>query len=152
MLMNEDQLRVAKMVIVAWIKDWSCMTLYQALSGKSKLEEQELKRLCDKYKFLPSDWFWYFKTPKGIRKYIADLDRKLNNALWDTEDNLKKLKFASYLAKLDGMGIKSSSKYSKEDMNQHKADRRKYIADTLGIGKHTEHWRRMAGTDWNTVK
>jgi len=149
---DEEQLRVAKMVIVAWIKDWSCYTLYQAVSGKRKIEHEDLKALCEKYKFLPSDWFWYHRRPKGVKKFIADLDRRLNNALWDTEDNMKKLGFASYLVKLDALGIQSSSKYDKEDKAKHAIDRKKFRADVLATGKHKEHAQKMNGTHWTTVK
>lgn len=149
---DEDQLKVAKLVIAGWIKDWSCYTLYQAVTGKRKLVEEELKELCSKYKFFPSDWFWFHQNPKGVRKYVADLDKKLSNALWDTEDNLKKLGFATYLVKLDSMGVKSTTKFDKEDAAKHASDRRKYRADAMTMGKHKEHNQKMNGTHWTTVK
>lgn len=153
---NEDQLRVAKLVIAGWIKNWNCVTLYQAITGKPRIEMDEVKELCNKYKFLPSDWFWYFGKGglsfKAVRKYIADLDKKLSDALWDTEDNMKKLGFASYLAKLNGTGVKTSSKFSKEDNKEHAKDRRKFRGTFGTYEAYKEHWRKMNNSDWNTVK
>jgi hypothetical protein len=147
---KEDQLRVAKMLVAAWVKDWTCMVLYQALTGKRKIEKEVVDTLCEKYKFLPADWFWY-QGAKGVRKYVADLNKRLSDALWDTEDNAKKLSFASYIITLDGIGIKSTSKYSREDMNLHKSDRKKFRG-TFTRGAAKEYSQKMNGTHWGTVK
>ena len=146
--MDEKQLKLAKMVIYAWIKDWSCLKTYMALAEKPGYDQSELDAFCKEYPFFPHHWLWY-KTAKGrfkhqpIRRYIADLNKKLSDALWDTEDNIKKLEFASYLAKQNGFGIKSLSKYDKEDKKEHDKDRRKFIADAMGKGKMKEHSQKM---------
>ena len=152
MKQDDDQLKIAKLVIYAWIKDWSCFTLYQSITGQSKIDEEILKNLCNKYKFLPFDWFWYHGRPKGIKKYIADLDRKLNNALWDTEDNIKKLEFAFYLSKLNGSKIKSSSKYDKKDIAEHNKASRGFKSFVLGQVEHKEHNQKMNNSHWRTAK
>lgn len=157
--MNEyelDQVRVAKLVIVGWIKDWTCATLYQAITSKQNIDMDEVNNFCEKYKFLPSDWFWYFSgkglAKRSVRKYMFDLNKKLNNALWDTEDNLKRLEYAKYLVKLTSNNIKASSKYTKEDMNKHKTDRRKFIADELTRGAYKEYLQKVNNTHWSMIK
>jgi hypothetical protein len=154
---DEDQLRVAKLVIVGWIKDWSCLTLMSAVSGKLIGGMDDIKKLHAKYKFLPSDWFWFYSkagqpSSKYLKKYIADLNKKLNDALWDTEDNIKKLSFASYLATLDSTNVKSQSKYSKEDKKEHAKARRGAKGNFLAGVYNKEYAQKMNGTHWTTVK
>jgi len=149
---EEDQLKTAKMVIAGWIKDWSCLTLYQSLSGKLRFSEEEMEKLCNKYKFLPAHYFWYVGKPKFVRTFIADFDKKLSDALWDTEDNMKKLKFAEYLAKLDSTGVKAQSKYSKADKAERDSIKRKYRATVMKAATVKEHAQKMNGTHWRTVK
>jgi len=154
---NEDQIRVAKLVIAGWIKDWSCLTLANAINEKMIGGMGDIKRLHEKYKFLPSDWFWYYNsggkfTNKYLKKYIADLDRKLNNALWDTEDNLKKLSFATYLAKLNSTNVKSSVKYSKEDKREYEKAKLGAKANSLAGAYNKEYNQKTNGTHWTTVK
>jgi hypothetical protein len=153
---DEDQLRVAKLLIAGWVKNWSCLTLFNVITGDRLRTIKQVEELQQKYKFLPSDWFWYFGkngfSHKEIKKFIADFDRKLSNALWDTEDNLKKLSFASYLATLDSTGIKASSKYNRQE----KAENEKAIRGAKGnyiAGVYNkEYGQKMNGTHWNTVK
>jgi len=153
---DEDQLRVAKLVIVGWIKDWNCVALYNAISSKQKVEMKDVEKLCEKYKFLPSDWYWYFGkngiSNKYVRMFISEMDKKLNNALWDTDDNMEKLKFAPYLAKLDATGVKASSKYTKEDRAKYSSNTKKFKAVLLSDGAHKEYNQKMNGTHWTTVK
>jgi hypothetical protein len=154
---DEDQIRVAKLVIVGWVKDWSCLTLINAINEKLVGGMDDINVVCAKYKFLPSDWFWYFgsggrASAKYLRKYIADLDRKLNNALWDTEDNAKRLSFATYLAKLDSTKVISTAKYSRTDKNEYVKNARGAKANKLAGEYKKEHAQKMNGTHWTTVK
>lgn len=153
---DDDQLRVAKLVIVGWIKDWNCVALYNAISGKQRVEMEDVEKLCEKYKFLPSDWYWYFGkngiSNKYVRMFISEMDKKLSNALWDTDDNMEKLKFAPYLAKLDATGVKASSKYSKEDKAEKEKARRLAVANKLEGEYRKDYAQRMNGTHWTTVK
>jgi hypothetical protein len=154
---DEEQLKVAKMVIVGWIKDWSCLTTYYAITGRRFYHFNEMQETCEKYPFLPSHWLWYATktgkiSNKPIRKYIADINKKLSDALWDTEDNMKKLEFAPYLAKLKSKDVKTSAKYSKEDI----AEKRKTINEY--VAKQHSYWggkienQKLNGTHWTTVK
>ena len=153
---KEDQIRVAKLVIVAWVKNWSCLTLYAAIAGKP-FKFDDIEELHNKYKFIPQHFFWYGTNDgryfhKPVKKYIADLSKKLSDALWDTEDNLKKLNFASYLISLDSKNIKSSYKYSKEDRAAHHKDRRNFLAKSLGDSAMVEYKQKRNGSHWTTVK
>jgi hypothetical protein len=154
---DEDQIRVAKLMIVGWIKDWSCMTLINAVNEKLVGNMDDIDAICAKYKFLPSDWFWYFgsrgkTSAKYLRKFVADFDRKLNNALWDTDDNLKRLSFATYLAKLDSTNVKSKTKYNKEDHKEYQKSIRGAKANDLAGRYAKEYSQKMNGTHWTTVK
>jgi len=155
--MDEDQIRVAKLVIVAWIKNFSTANLFNMITEKKLNGIDQIKELTEKYKFLPIDWFWYFGSnglvsPKPIKKFIADLDIKLNNALWNTEDNVKRLSFATYLAKIDASKCKASSKFSKEDKKVHAKAAKLAKANYLEGAYRKDYGQKMNGTHWGTVK
>jgi hypothetical protein len=154
---DEDQMRVAKLLIAGWIKDWSCLTLMNAINEKMVGGMGDIERLHSKYKFLPSDWFWFYNkggklASKYLKKYVADLDMRLNNALWDTEDNMKKLAFASYLTTLDSTNVRSKSKYSKDDKKAYVKAIKGNIANRLSVKHEREFNQKMNGTHWTTIK
>lgn len=149
---KEDQLRVAKLVIYGWTKDWSCLALYQAITSKPKMIDEDLQVLSEKYHFIPNHWFWYINPNRLVRQYIRDADKKLSDALWDTDDKIKRLSFAERLMSLDCRNVKQSSKFDRPDIYKNDSIRKKYRADTLAIGKHKEYAQKMNGTHWGTVK
>jgi hypothetical protein len=155
--MEEKQLKLAKMVIYAWIKDWSCLKTYMILAEKKGYTQKEAEEFCKQYPFFPSDWLWYMNskgrfTHQPIRRYIADLNKKLSDALWDTEDNIKKLEFAKYLIKLDGTGLKIKTKLDKEGKKMSRINSREYIAIQQQYWKSKEDNQKLNGTHWKTVK
>jgi hypothetical protein len=154
--MDEDQIRVAKLVIVAWIKNWDCSTLYNVITGKKLNHTDEAFELNKKYKFLPVNLGWYLGKKsingKPVRKFIFDLNKKLSDALWDTEDNIKRLSFATYLAKLNAKNLDPTSKYEKSLLNQNYRTKQKLNWIKKEMEYHKEYNQKMNGTHWGTVK
>ena len=155
--MDEKQLKLAKMVIYAWIKDWSCLKTYMILAEKKGYNQIEAEEFCKQYPFFPSDWLWYMSakgkfTHQPIRRYIADLNKKLSDALWDTEDNMKKLEFAPYLAKLKSKDVKTSAKYSAKDIAEKRKTINEYVATQHSYWGGKIENQKLNGTHWTTVK
>ena len=155
--MEEKQLKAAKMLIVGWIKDWSCVTTYHAISGNRYYIPSQAKEVFEEYPFLPSHWLWYTDRKgkvanKSIRRYVADLNKKLSDALWDTEDNMKKLEFAPYLAGLKSKDIEISRKYNREDANEYARTILSYRSKAIGDQELKEYHQKANGTHWKTVK
>ncbi len=154
---KEDQIRVAKLVIVGWIKNWNCITLFSAITGKFEFSEDDIQETYNKYKFLPQQTFWY-KTTNGayikqyVKRYISDLNTKLSNALWDTKDNVKKLAFAEFLITLDSKNITVSKKYNKPDASTHAKENRAYKSNMMARSQIKEFNQKMNNTHWGSVK
>jgi hypothetical protein len=152
-----EELKIAKMMIYGWIKDWSCLTLMQAIKGDSKVNMAYVNHMCEKYPFLPSHVSWYYLSngkgvSKYIKKYIADADRRLNDALWDTEDNMKKLDLAHKLLKLNGNKLQPKSRFSNADRQEMRKSRKEYQAKQMEYSAVKEYAQKMNGTHWGTVK
>jgi hypothetical protein len=155
--MENDQLKVAKMMIYGWIKDWSCLTTYLTIAEKQRFFYPEFEEFCKKYPFFPAHWLWY-KSASGrykaqpIRRFIADLDKKLSDALWDTDDKMKKLKYADYLVKLNASDVKIKTKLDKEAKKMAVKNNREYVAIQQAYWQGKEDAQKHNGTHWTTVK
>lgn len=153
--MNKEQ--AAKMLIVGWVKNWNMRTVLNAITEKNSdnINDEEILNFHNKYAFMPKN-IWAYLSHRGsgvpVRKFIYDNYRKLNDALWDTDDNKVRLSFASYLISKKCQDVNSSSLYEKEDKDKN----RKATRDYSGFVKSKAHYKdifdKSSGHHWFTVK
>ena len=148
----------AKMLIVGWIKNWTMHTLLDAIDGKSierYIEQPRIDALVKEFPFMPSKRNWYYLAGnKGayVRKFVHDTYPKLSNALWDTEDNMKKLAFHTYVMSVKAGAIEPGKKYSRADYLEKLSDTRKYRQSVMSEVVSRDIFVKASGHDWNTVK
>lgn len=87
-----------------------------------------------------------------VRSYVSYLSKKLNDALWDTDDNAKKLSFSPYIQTLKAKEINNLSRFSKKDMKELLDDRKDYREAQAGYFQSRTAYRLRQNTDWLTIK
>lgn len=150
-----DKNKAAQYLILGWIKNWNMRTLFNAINEKNSsfINPEDLIEFNKKYPFLPNHLNWYITNSKNVRKFVYDAYPKLNNALWDTDDNLKKLKFSEYVvSKKLGKENIATSKFSKEEKKDLIKTRMKYYASIVSYDVDKAERKRTQGHDWNTIK
>ena len=154
-ILNTEQ--AAKMLIVAWIKDWTMRTLLDSIDGKSSKEitQERIDDCHNKYQFMPNILHIYVsKKGRGmlVRSYVSYLSKKLNDALWDTDDNLKKLTFFSYIQTLKAKELGSMSRFTKNEMKELLNDRKDYREGQAGYCQSRNAYKLQRKTNWFQIK
>lgn len=146
----------AKYFIVAWIKNWSMRTLIDAMDGVSgPVTDERLEKLTKQFPFLPSNVNWYIcKKGKGQQAKAAmpDIDKKLNDALWDAKDNEQRLSFYTYVMKLKTNKAIHTRKYNSVDQKQHNKEMKENHAAYESYKLSRAYFKKSQGRDWFTVK
>jgi hypothetical protein len=147
----------AKMLIVGWVKNWSIRTVLNAIREKdsNKISDEEISDFHKQYPFMPQN-IWLYLSHGGagtpVRKFMYDNYRKVNDALWDTDDNKIRLSFAKYLASKKCPNIKPSSAYTKKDKVEHQKAIKAYNNNVISMTHYKEIMHKSSGHDWFTVK
>jgi hypothetical protein len=147
----------AKMLIVGWVKNWSMRTVLNAVREKNsdKISDEEILEFHNQYPFMPKN-IWLYLSNHGVgtpvRKFMYDNYRKVNDALWDTDDNKVKLSFAKYLASKKCPDIKPSSAYTKQEKNEHQKTLKSFANNARSMAHYKEIMHKSSGHDWFTVK
>jgi len=146
----------AKYFIVAWIKDWSMRTLIDAMDEKhGHITDERLEKLTQQFPFLPSNINWYIcKKGAGhkLKAAMPDIDKKLNDALWDAKDNEQRLSFYTYVMKLKTNKAVHTRKYNSVDQKQHNKEFRENNAAFDSYKLSRAYFKKCQGRDWFTVK
>ncbi len=146
----------AKYFIVAWVKNWTMRTLINALDGESGfVSDERLKKLTDQYPFLPSNVNWYIcKNGKGLHTKIAmpDIDKKLNNALWDAKDNQARLDLHKYVMKMKTNKVIHTRKFESKDQIENNKALRESKSEYESYKLSRAYFKKCQGRDWFTVK
>jgi hypothetical protein len=151
-----DKEKAAKMLIVGWVKNWNMRTLLGILDEKSGMvTEERLVEACKQFPFMPSYIGWYISGHGGgayIRKFTHERYPKLSNALWDTEDNAKKLAFHTYLLTAKAGGLEPGSKFTQKERSEQAKNGRHYKASLAGYRISREIFKKAQRNSWTTVK
>ena len=87
-----------------------------------------------------------------VRSYVSYLSKKLSDVLWDTDDNLKKLSFFSYVQNLKAKNLGRLSRFSKEEMKELINQRKDYRTAQAGYVQSRTAFKLQRNTNWFTVK
>lgn len=77
--------------------------------------------------------------------------RPINDKLWNTDDNKKRLSLATQIENWSS-DKKSLSSISKEEAKERRKEKKQYAANRLGYKLSVATMRRGQGTQWNVVK
>jgi len=138
--------KAAQYYIVAWVKDWRIQTYMQAI-GAEGLPYAEIHTL---YPWLPTqkDSHMYFKNCL-IRAWTSKAMKVINDKLWDTDDNKKRLQLAKHVELWDSTGVKAGTIHQ-QDVNE----RRLALAHNRqsGMGHKVSVSLMRKANNWGTVK
>ena len=145
------------MLIVGWVKNWTMRVLLDSIDGKSNQEvtQERIDNFHNKYAFMSNNLHIYISNKgKGmlVRAYVPHLSKKLNDALWDTNDNLKKLNFFSYVQTLNSTNIGNLSRFDKKDLKELLKERKDYRENQAGYIQSRVAFKLRKNTNWFTVK
>jgi len=147
----------AKMLIVGWVKNWSMRTTLNAIREKNsdKITDEEIANFHNQYPFMPKN-IWLYLSNGGmgtpVRKFMYDNYRKVNDALWDTDDNKVRLSFWKYLASKKCPNILPSSAYTKEEKLERQKATKAFNNNVISMMHYKEITHKSSGHDWFTVK
>jgi hypothetical protein len=143
-----DREKAAQYFVVAWVKNWKLYT-YVAAIGISDLRFEEMH---DVYPWLPEgrDVHYMIKNI-DVRAWCARAMKEINDKLWDTDDNKKRLALAKRIEHWDATGTKELSRYTK-DLKEHVTDMQKARASGLAHKMSVDLMRRGNGHHWSVVK
>ena len=141
-----DKNKAAKFFVVAWVKDWRFHTYLEAIGAKDiKYEDVHTH-----YPWMPDKTHFYFKD-QMIRAWTGMAMRAINNRLWDTDDNKKRLSLANQIENWTSDKVDKTTTERKDVY-----ERRKTLMQNrqtgLGHKASMETMRRGSGTHWNVVK
>jgi hypothetical protein len=141
-----DKKKAAEFYIVAWVKDWRFHTYLEAINAKDIKYEDVHKH----YPWMPDITHFYFKD-QMIRAWTGMAMRAINNKLWDTDDNKKRLSLAKQVESWISDDVKQSTAEKKDGYERRKAQMQNRQS-ALGYKASVETMRRGSGHHWNVVK
>ena len=147
----------AKMLLVAWVKNWTMRTLLGILYNDTRHElNQEFADDCAKnFPFMPNHIYWYASHGGAgleVRRFVAEVYPKLNDRLWDLKDPKDCLKHAEYVQKQKAKDIRAKTKYGREEIAVRAKERREYRASNIGYRQSREAFKKYGRSAWTTVK
>lgn len=146
----------AKMFIAGWVKNWNMRTLLGVLDEKTeKVSEERLLEVIKQFPFMPLNINWYISGRGGgayIRKFTHERYNKLSNALWDTEDNGKKLAFHTFLITAKAGNVLPGSRFTQKERSEKAKNSRHYRASAAGYTISREIFKKAQRNSWTTIK
>jgi hypothetical protein len=142
-----DKEKASQYFIVAWVKNWKIYTYIQAIG----VGDVAYDKIYDVYSWMPDAKNKHYYFNGDVRAWCALAMRSINDKLWDTDDNAKRLALAKRIENWDSAGVKQSARHIK-DVQEHTIDRRKARLTGLGHKVSVETMRRGNGHHWGVVK
>jgi len=153
-MLNKE--KAAKMLIVAWVKNWPMRVLLDAISEQhGEVSDERLAKIVEAFPFMPSNLSWYISNNgKGKLTKIAmpAINKKLNDALWDAKDNETRLSFYKYVMTMKTNVATHKRKYESKDQVENNKTLREANAEYSSYRLSREAFKKASGHDWNTVK
>jgi hypothetical protein len=143
-----DREKAAQYFIVAWVKNWKLQTYLSAVGASS----MDYYKICELYPWMPSgkNVHYYFKNT-DVRAWCAIAMRSINDKLWDTDDNAKRLALSKRVEHWDSSGVKQTTRHAK-DTKEHRLDMLETRQSGLAHKMSMETMRRGGGHHWSVVK
>lgn len=140
--------KAAQYFIVGWVKNWQIKTYLSAL-GVHAMKYEEIH---DLYPWLPDEKnkHYYFKNI-SIQAWCARAMKEINDKLWDTDNNAKRLSLAKRIEHWDSTGVHELSRHVK-DASEHTRDMRENRQASLAHKVSVATMRRGNGYHWGVVK
>lgn len=151
-----DKEKAAKMLIVAWVKNWPMRVLLDAISEQhGTVNDERLAKIVEAFPFMPSNLSWYISNHgKGKLTKVAmpAINKKLNDALWDAKDNETRLSFYKYVMTMKTNVATHKRKFASEDQIQNNKTFKEADAEYKSYRLSRDAFKKAQGHDWNTVK
>lgn len=141
-----DKKKAAEYFVVAWVKDWRIQTYLEAIGAR----QVDYDKIHDIFPWMPIESHMYFKN-QLIRAWTSMAMKSINDKLWDTDDNKKRLALAKQIENWSSDKLRLSSLSSSEAHDRRKS-KKEYAANRLGYKLSVATMRRGQGTQWNVVK
>lgn len=140
--------KAAQYYIVAWVKDWR-MHVYLNAIGIGDMKYDEIHAL---YPWLPppNNTHMYFKNCL-IRAWTSVAMHDINNRLWDTDDNTKRLSLAKRVETWDSTGAKPGTIHN-QDKQERRAARKQIRQSGLEYKVSISLMRKGNGHHWSVCK
>ena len=141
-----DRKKAAEFFVVAWVKDWQIQTYLEAIGAKGK----PIEEITSAYPWMPSKMN-YYRSAVYIRSIMSRYMRPINDALWDTKDDMAKLKFAKKISEwVSDKYIET--KYDKEKRQELNKSYQAMAMTTTVNAMEIEKRRKSSGHHWNVCK
>ena len=142
-----DKQKAAEYFIVAWVKDWRMQTYLDAIKFDGNYEDAHKL-----YPWMPTGKnIHYMIKNQLVRAWTALAMRSINDKLWDTEDNKKRLTLAKQIELWDADKVDASTQH-KEAIKERNTAIRKIKQNAMEHKISMEIMRRGSGHHWNVVK
>ena len=143
-----DKEKAAQYFIVAWVKNWKLQTYLSAIG----VFTMDYEKICELYPWMPSgkNIHYYFKN-SDVRAWCALAMRGINDKLWDTDDNAKRLGLAKHIERWDAALAVPPARHTR-DAKENASAVMKNRQASLGYKVSVETMRRGSGRHWGVVK
>ena len=141
-----DKKKAAEFFVVAWVKDWRFHTYLEAINAI----EIRYKDVHKHYPWMPDETHFYYQD-QMIRAWTGMAMRSINNRLWDTNDNKKRLSLAKQIENWTSDKVDQTTT-EKQDYRDHKKALMQNRQSGLGHKVSVETMRRGSGHHWNVCK
>lgn len=147
----------AKMLVVAWVKDWNMRTLMDILDEKTKhdVTDERLEELHKNFPFMPIHKYWYIANKgRGLNtmKFVADAYPKLSEKFFNANSNEVRLKNAPYIMKQNARDVLALTKYSKDEVKHRAENNRDYRSAIGSYRLSREAFKKAHRNAWEVVK
>lgn len=141
-----DKKKAAEYFVVAWVKDWRMKTYLSAIGA----QDLDHDKIHDHFPWMPIETHYYFVN-QLIRAWTSMAMRPINDKLWNTDDNKKRLSLATQIENWSS-DKKNMSDRSRDEAKERRQEMKRYAANRLGYKLSVATMRRGQGTQWNVVK
>jgi hypothetical protein len=146
----------AKMLIVAWVKDWSMRTLFDVLTDqRGDISDEKIAKMAQHFPFMPTHIHWYISNRGcgvNTQQFVAQAYPKLSEKLYSLDRNEDRLKCAPYIMKQKAKDVRAKSKFSSKDMTEHRKDVKQYRQALVSYNESRATFKKFHKGAWNVVK
>jgi len=148
-----DLTEPSKMVVVAWVKDWSMLTLlcYLDKTEHRWVDEERAAAAHAKWPFMPPRIDHYVrKTP--VKTFLAETARPISDRLFDAKTTAQLLAVAPHIAKFVATARAIQGSITWSERNEIRRTKRENAAATIGRMADKAQYKRTLRGAWNVCK
>ena len=147
--------QAAKYAVVAWVKDWSLITLLSAIDGATAsakdVEQERIDAARVVAPFLPDD-VWVYRRDGSVRRFFADNFPRISDALWDAASDAIRLKLSQKIERISGAGKVVGSRFATGDLQAMRKTRESLRQATTSYRASRVAFRSNGRSAWNVCK